>query len=496
MKRDTLEKGCIINSRYEVDRPIGSGGTSHVYLVIDRHIGRSLAMKVMDRKTYGAVRFAKSEIESLRCVRFPLFPAIHDAFCDDENIYIVSEYVKGRNLSQILKSGGLSRDRALALLEHICEALVYLHGLKRPLLYLDLKPDNIIVDDEGLPHLIDFGIAVWLASWHLPVGTAGYSPPEQYSPSEGMDCRTDIFALGMTYYAIRHGIPPDKDIGRALSDIRNSRIFSSSEKAFLARCTAPLKEDRFPCAREVLSKVRHLRTTPKRIIKRTVTTAVATGLISLCAFTVNEVTAKIRQKTAADKLVESATKYMQNGEYLPEGIGIIKACINSGNLPHDCEQEFIFEVAKNAMLVTKDYKTAAAYFEKLDENDFPEAADYMRLCEMQNSFEYDAKEAQKLIGRLFADMLGRSPSVLKYENLLFIADCFENYDEDPEDGLIKALSVLDIVKCELSDADDGAATDGEYDLIRARVDELIEVKKRRLMIIKTNRRTGEINDSI
>lgn len=454
-------------------------------------------MKVMDRKAFGAIRFAKSEIESLRCVRFPLFPAIHDAFCDDDNIYIVSEYVKGRCLSQLIKSGGLNRDRSLSILEHICEALVYLHGMKRPLLYLDLKPDNIIIDDEGLPHLIDFGIAAWLASKHMPVGTAGYSPPEQYSPSGGMDERTDIFALGMTYYAIRGGIPPDKDITRALSDIRNSRILSPSEKAFLARCCAPMPEDRFPCAREVLSKVRHIRSTPKRIIKRTVLITVAAGLTSLCAFTVKEVSGKIRQKTAADKLVEDATRYMQNGQYLPEGIGIIKACINSGNLPYDCEQEFILEVAQNAMLVAGDYKTAAAYFAKLDENDFPEAADYMKLCEMQSCFEYDHKEAGKIIGRLFADMMQRSPSVIKYENLIFIADCFENYDDDPADGLVKALSVLDIVSCELSDPDLAAGKEsGEYDLIRSRVRELTEVKKKRLKIIKTNRRTGEINDNI
>ncbi len=93
-----LETGTVISHRYEVKSSIGSGGTSSVYLVTDRHIGRMLAMKVMDRKAYGSLRFARSEIESLRRVRFSLFPAIHDAFTDDANIYIVRDYVRGRSL--------------------------------------------------------------------------------------------------------------------------------------------------------------------------------------------------------------------------------------------------------------------------------------------------------------------------------------------------------------------------------------------------------------
>ena len=103
----------------------------------------------------------------------------------------------------------------------------YLHDMKRPILFLDLKPENIIIDDKGLPHLIDFGIAGWLADHHIPVGTIGYSPPEQYQRGTILDERADIYAFGMTYYAIRCGIPPDPDPEQALSDIRHSRTRAS-----------------------------------------------------------------------------------------------------------------------------------------------------------------------------------------------------------------------------------------------------------------------------
>lgn len=494
MKPTEFEKGCIVCSRYEVVRPVGSGGTSTVYLVIDRHIGRTLAMKVMDRGALGAFRFARSEIESLRCVRYPLFPAIHDAFCDERYIYIISEYVKGRCLTDVIRNDAIGRDRALSLAERICGALIYLHEMSRPILYLDLKPDNIIIDDEGLPHLIDFGIAGWLAAKHIPVGTIGYSPPEQYGRSGMMDARTDIFAFGMTYYSIRCGVPPDADPVAALANIRHSSILSSSERSFLTRCCAISQEDRYPCAREVFKQIRHIRSTPKRIRRKLVFAAVTAGILTTGVYVFTGVTRRIRQNEAAAALCESVTQHMEEGEYTPEGIRIIRACISSGMLSKECEQEFIFEVASNSMLISKDYKTAAAYFAKLDPERYPEAEDYMKLCSLAGSFDERSDEAQKLAGKLFADIMGRTPSKMKYENLIFIAECYESFDPDRCDGLVRSLSVLSFAGQELDDvikdADDPGDAD-EYESMRERIRSISAVKEKRLAILKKNRMIGE-----
>ena len=476
-KTSVFEKGTFVNGRYEVQSVIGSGGTSCVYLVADRHIGRSLAMKVMDAGKLGALRFARSEIESLRCVKFPLFPDIHDAFCDGKNIYILSEYVKGTLLSQMCKDKGLSRDRSLAIAQHICEALDYLHTMPRPLLYLDLKPENIIISDDGLPHLIDFGIAGWLAARHIPVGTRGYSPPEQYLPGTGMDARTDIFALGMTYFCIRCGKPPDPDIDTALRNISHSRILGLSEKSFLKRCCAPVVDERYSTAREVIKQIRHIRSIPDRIKKRVTIAATAAGIVICAAWGAKKAYTYIRAQRSARDLVLAATEHMEEGEYTPEGIGIIKACIQSGELSEDIEQEFIFEVAVNSMLIAGDYRTAAMYFAKLDPDKYPEAADYIELCTIQNGFEYDAGHAMTVIGKLYGDIVRRAPSKMKYENLIFIAGCFENCDPDPLEGTAKALSVLTLEREELEDVE---GQDTELAGIRDRVDELIDVKKRRI----------------
>ena len=178
---------------------------------------------------------------------------------------------------------------------------------------------------------------------------------------------------------------------------------------------------------------------------------------------------------------------MSDGEYTPEGIGIIKAYINSGNLSYDCEQEFMFEVAVNSMLVSKDYKTAASYFARLDKDRFPESADYLKLCSLQSGFEYDPEVAVNVTGKLFADIVKRSPSKMKYENLIFIALCYENYDRDRSDGLKKAISVLKIARDELAyitEKEQGGYDKEDAKKMKNQVEDLIIVKERRLKMEK------------
>ena len=483
---EMFDKGTVINERYEIKELIGAGGTSQVYLVSDKHIGRQLAMKVMPRDRFGAARFAKSEIESLRSVHYPLFPDIHDAFCDSGNIFIVSDYVRGVSLWQLCKGEGIAKSQCLYLAGRICEALIYLHGMASPMLYLDLKPDNIIVSEDGQPHLIDFGIACRIAGGRLPVGTPGYSPPEQHVADGKMDARTDIFAFGMTYYCMRHGIPPDPDADKALYNIRHSKRLSRPERSFLTKCCAISKEDRYKTASEVLRQISNIRSTPYRFKKRTVAFAIATGatLAAVCGGKV--LAGKISRQKYAAQLVNEATQHMEDGYYTPEGIGIIKAYINSGNLPEECEQEFIFEVAACSMLVSKDYRTAAAYFARLDSSEYPEAADYIKLCLLQNSFDHDPETAVDVTGKLFTQIVRQAPSKMKYENMIFVADCYENYDPERTEGIIKALSVLKIAREELAGVNDRE----DMTALAGRIDDLIAVKEKKLKIEKK----GEIHE--
>ena len=490
--------GTVVAGRYEVKSRIGSGGTSSVYLVTDRHIGRTLAMKVINVGTQGALRFARSEIESLRRVRFELFPAIHDAFADGGYIYMISDYVRGRCLWDMTKGRGMDRRSALNIASHICRALDYLHTLDEPILYLDLKPENIIIDEEGLPHLIDFGIAGLLMANRIPIGTRGYSPPEQYRRDVRMDVTADIYAFGMTYYAIRCGIPPDPDHDKARADIASSSVLGRSEKTFLAGCTAFSPLERYADAQEVLTQIKHIRSGPYRIRRKIVYTAVAAGILILGTAAAEKIIKTRRQNKASLELVEKATAHMEGGQYTPQAIGVIKAYINSKSLPAECEQKFMFEVAMNAMLISKDYATAQTYFSKLDKDDYPEAEDYMRLCHMERSFDHDPEESIRIVSKLFSDIYKRSPSKEKYENLIFIACCFEKYEEDSIEGLTKYLSVLKMAADEIDGltAEDKYKNDDEMAALRERIDALETVGRDKMAVRKQNKKMiGDNNEN-
>ncbi len=127
------------------------------------------------------------------------------------------------------------------------------------------------------------------------------------------------------------------------------------------------------------------------------------------------------------------------------------------------------------MFVSNDYKGAASYFSRLDKKLFPESEDYLALCRLQASFTSATDEAERLAGRLFSEVAKRAPSKNKYENMIFIASCYENFDPDPDEGLKKSLSVLKIAKGEL-----GSKPDEEFTDILQRIDDLIFVKERRI----------------
>ena len=481
--------GQTVNDRYEIVNLIARGGTSCVYLVLDRHIGRMLAMKVIGRLSVGSFYFATSEIEALRRVRYPLIPVIWDAFYDIDNIYIVSDYVKGDSLGKLCRGKGLPRAQSLSIAQHICSALIYLHQLKHPMLYLDLKPDNIIIGEDGLPHLIDFGIASCLAGHHIPVGTIGYSPPEQYDAGAKLDARADIYAFGMTYYAIRSGVVPDPDPEKALGDILHSRILGSSEKSFLARCCCPSREDRYTEANEVLKQIRHIRSIPQKIKKSIEITIITAGILVSAYYITEKLGKTAKESAAARELAADTAVYMRDGGYSPEGISLIRTAIAGGSLPEDCEQYYIFEVAMNAMFVEHDYRTASRYFSMLDERMYPDASDYVRLCGMQSGFDYDREEAAVITGELFASTIRRRPSAQKYEILIFVAECCENYEEDEAEGLAKSIAVIEAAKQDIEDAKakETMPDDEECERMCSRLEELLEVKKARMRAVSKKR---------
>ena len=210
--------GKTVDKRYIVTAYVGGGGQKHVYAVETRWKRSLCALAVMsptvtdandwqDAKTH-----FEQEADLLRELNNEHIVEVLDRFSEGHEHYLVMEYVKGQTLAQRLKkapSGKLSESVVVRFALQILDALEYLHGFKPdPVIYRDLKPDNIMVTDRGQIKLIDFGIARFVRATTnvTAIGTPGYAPREQYYGQA--EPRSDLYALGATLHHLLTGESP------------------------------------------------------------------------------------------------------------------------------------------------------------------------------------------------------------------------------------------------------------------------------------------------
>ncbi len=166
----------MIPDKYSVLGQLGRGGFGSVYKVKDEHIDKFYAMKIVK---YNALGDADKEINILKSLDFRGLPALHDVFYDEEYMYIVMELARGSNLEAYVKSKGkLSVEETYRIGRQICDILKYLHGRPIPVIHGDIKPENIMVSDEGVS-LVDFGCAfLQYSEEYKYMGTPEYAAPE------------------------------------------------------------------------------------------------------------------------------------------------------------------------------------------------------------------------------------------------------------------------------------------------------------------------------
>jgi eukaryotic-like serine/threonine-protein kinase len=197
--------------RYRVIRLLGRGGMSDVYLARDPMLERDLAIKLiaggMDDEV--ARRRLVREASASGRLRHPNIVTIFDAGEFEGRPFIAMEYVPGQTMRSIVqKRLDLPLRRRLELIEHACAGLAHAHGLG--VVHLDIKPDNLIVDESGVLKVLDFGIARILTSESLAtrhiLGTLRYMSPEQVA-GDPLDHRSDIFSLGCSLYELLAYVP-------------------------------------------------------------------------------------------------------------------------------------------------------------------------------------------------------------------------------------------------------------------------------------------------
>ncbi|MCM1064808.1 MAG: serine/threonine protein kinase [Eubacterium sp.] len=199
MEKDTGKTaGKRVGFHYHVVRSLGEGAFAQVYLVEDGH-GRQYACKVSR-----AIKMLRKEAEMLSRLYHPLFPAYLGYEESEGTGRLFMEYIPGRSLGQLARRrGGISATQALKIAEELADGMRYLHERQPPILYRDLKPDNIMVCENGHVKVIDLGCACYLdEQGGERVGTPGFAPPEQLSAGQTAGICSDVYGLGRTMQSV------------------------------------------------------------------------------------------------------------------------------------------------------------------------------------------------------------------------------------------------------------------------------------------------------
>ncbi len=217
--REALTTGSVVHDRYVVEKVLGRGGFSAVYLVRDQRVRQNLfALKeLIDPQKRERERFT-FEAEVLRRVDHPSLPRVYRVFEDDANnrAYILMDYIEGPNLEVLRRQQAEKRfsvQQVLSIMGPIMNAVAYLHQQRPPIIHRDIKPANIIVPTSGDEAvLVDFGIAKEFdpesTTTAVRHASPGYGSPEHYAT--GTNPRTDIYSLGATIYSLLTGhVPTD-----------------------------------------------------------------------------------------------------------------------------------------------------------------------------------------------------------------------------------------------------------------------------------------------
>ena len=260
---------------YEITEEIGRGGMGVVFKANDIEADRPVALKVLIGREQSSVR----DIERFKKEATVMAPLEHDNIVKIADVgrekgldYIAMTYVDGESLKNLVNDEGpMTSTKALEIISQAAEAMSFIHS--HGILHRDIKPDNLMLDDDGRAYLMDFGLAGWdkieIMQGRGAIGTPMYQPPEQTDvggPFGPISPCSDVYGLGATLYFLVTGHHPFR--GKTVPEIRekirhepvikpreiNPQVSPTAEKIIL-KCLEKKQEDRFASTKELAATI-------------------------------------------------------------------------------------------------------------------------------------------------------------------------------------------------------------------------------------------------
>lgn len=261
-------KGQKISDRYQVIKSIGEGGMANVYLAYDTILDRNVAIKLLRGDLASDEKFVhrfQREALSASSLNHPNIVEVYDVGEDSGNYYIVMEYIEGKHLKDLIKKRGkLTTSEVVDIMMQITDGMSVAHDSY--IIHRDIKPQNIMILENGLVKITDFGIAMAMNSTQLTqtnsvMGSVHYLPPEQAN-GKGSSLQSDIYSMGIVMYELLTGKLPfrgDNAVEIALKHLREPMpdikeelpTIPNSIANIILKATAKNPKNRYNDAREM-----------------------------------------------------------------------------------------------------------------------------------------------------------------------------------------------------------------------------------------------------
>ena len=223
---------------YDILEHLPRGGQAVVYKALQKATKRNVAVKVLLQGPHTSqqaqYRFER-EVDLAASLKHPNIVTIYDSGISKGQYYYIMEYIQGQSLDKYVESKNLSTRQIMTLFNKVCSAVAYAH--QRGVMHRDLKPGNILVDDDGEPHILDFGLAklvdgseqneqtIMTSIAGQVIGTLAFMSPEQAAgQTDAIDIRTDVYSIGMILYKVMTGQFPYDITGAMLATLQNIQI--------------------------------------------------------------------------------------------------------------------------------------------------------------------------------------------------------------------------------------------------------------------------------
>ena len=481
--------GEIIDGRYEILKEIGRGGMSIVYLAMDNRLNKSIVVKEIRRRDNSNNKLLmdslKQESDLLKNLDHAALPKIYDII-DRGDIYVVMDYIEGESLNRKLKrEGKIQAKEVINYGIQLAKVLSYLHNRPTPIIYRDMKPDNVMLTPDGRIKLIDFGISkeykVDTESDTTNLGTRAFAAPEQIAGLK-TNARTDIYSLGVTLYNLV--------TGKSLNDppfmLKPIREWDSSLpeglEYIIKKCTETDPADRYENCDDLLydlENVEKLTKAYKVTLIKEMSRFIVSSILLIFFIVITIIGYRgvsNENLTNYKEMINKSDSYLINGEYakaievlddvitkvdgkrseayinilniyssindVESGLSKIEGYINDKFDGVDKNDEVLFKVAMT-YLDNKNYPIALKYFRMVNEKKIEDAKYYKTLATSLSSMNIDYEQFKEKLEEFedYTDSLeNNEKKVANYNSLAGIYISYKGLLEGANDKIISLVN--------------------------------------------------------